>query len=164
MSSCTEEEEFIPQLQIHEDFAMIVDTFVVEAARHGILINITNLILDYDPALDDLTCGQCNDRRLEVERQKRVGINANINCWENHHELETLIFHELGHCLLGRDHVTDTLPNGDPKSLMVPGDLTVFAPCRYVFGDADDCNNTYKRAYYIAELFDPTTPVPDWAK
>ncbi len=161
--SCTDE-TFTPIVDIHPDFIHLVDSFSLEAARHGRNIRIDNLILRYDPQLESDLCGQCNSLAgTSSTLQKEVHIATNNHCWEHPQELEALIFHELGHCLLGRSHISDTLPNGDPKSLMVAGDLTVFAPCRYVFGSVD-CNNLHKRAYYIQELFDPNTPVPDWAK
>jgi len=158
-----EKEPFTPAFEVHEDFVALVDSFVVEGKRHGKIIEIDNLILQYDTSLEDGLCGQCNSIADPDRVQKIIGINRRNQCWEHAQELEALIFHELGHCLLRREHVTDTLPNGDPKSLMVPGNLTLFAPCKYVFGTVD-CNNLHKRSYYIRELFDPSAPVPSWAK
>ena len=77
--------------------------------------------------------------------------------------LEVLIFHELGHCVLGRLHQNDYLPNGDPKSLMIQNELDQYA-CVYDLSGDNDCNNLFKREYYLDELFDPTTPTPDWAQ
>jgi len=34
---------------------------------------------------------------------------------------EYLVFHELGHCILGRSHSNDILENGDCKSIMQSG-------------------------------------------
>lgn len=53
---------------------------------------------------------------------------------------EELIFHELGHCLLGRGHESEMGADGAPKSLMFPGtpEWAAYA------------NN---RAAYLAELF-----------
>lgn len=53
---------------------------------------------------------------------------------------EQLIFHELGHCLLGRQHVGYIYEDGRPKSIMYP---MVFSEYTY----------THWRAEYLNELF-----------
>lgn len=156
-------ESFEPVYDVHEDFQDLVDSFSLEAAKRGVEVSLDNLILTYDSDLENWKCGQCNSLSSLNQEQKVVMINQKNICWQNPQEKELLIFHELGHCLLGRLHVSDTLPNGDARSLMVAGDLGLYAPCRYVFGDVDDCNFIHKRSYYIDELFDQSTPVPSWA-
>lgn len=159
---CKKEETFEPVLEIHSDFQPLVDLFVTEALQRGINIRIDNLILQYDNSIGQNLCGECNSLADPGQVQKEIRVNP-YKCWEFSQELEALIFHELGHCLLLRQHLPDTLPNGDPKSLMVEGDLTVYAPCKFVLDDPANCNNLHKREYYIDELFKPETPVPDWA-
>ena len=148
---------------VHEDFQRVVDTFAHFADVYGVVIDLNNLIIDYATDLDFLTCGLCNSHQPRPGQQREIKITENYSCWNYKQELEALILHELGHCYLGRLHEQDTLPNGDAKSLMISGDLAVYSPCIYVFGDAVDCNNLHKRSYYIEELFDPETPAPDWA-
>ena len=163
LANC-KKEPFTPVFSIHEDFKSMIDTFRVESLRHGLSVDFNNLILDYNTKLEDDICGQCNSTSTGIDQlQKIVEISMNNHCWDHREELEALVFHELGHCLLGREHIMDTLPNGDPKSLMVAGNLTLYAPCKYVFG-TENCNNLHKRSYYIQELFDPNTPIPSWAK
>jgi hypothetical protein len=164
LTTCYYDIEFKPVYLVDELFRPIVELFAEEAAARGIFLTIDNLILKSSPEIDPSLCGACNSLRPTSVLQKEVIINPGYGCWENPLELETLIFHELGHCLLGRRHLVDTLPNGDPKSLMIDADLSVYAPCRYVIGQVEDCNNVHKRAYYINELFDPNTPPPDWSK
>ncbi len=79
---------------------------------------------------------------------------------------EALIFHEIGHCILGRSHNNEPLPNGDPKSIMVIENQKLYWPCIYdIDGNGGpDCNNTFKRAYYVDELFDENVQIPDWAR
>ncbi|MBK8501072.1 MAG: hypothetical protein IPL46_02070 [Saprospiraceae bacterium] len=162
---CTKEEPFLPVLDIHPDFQPLVDLFEEEASKRGINLTVDNLILQYDTSLTQFICAECNSSESVNRVQKQILVNPNNRiCWQYSQELEALIFHELGHCILRRSHLSDTLPNGDPKSLMIVGDVTVYAPCRYVFGQAEDCNNVFKRSYYIDELFDSKTPIPDWAK
>lgn len=53
---------------------------------------------------------------------------------------EELVFHELGHCVLHRDHIA-TWNKGIPDSIMYP----------YTFGD--EYYYMFNREYYINELF-----------
>lgn len=69
---------------------------------------------------------------------------------------EDLIFHELGHGLLGRGHLNTTLENGDWKSIMCGGDMI----------NEREWNINYRgerRAYYLDELFEESTAAPDFA-
>ncbi len=164
---CSEDQpivDFVPVYDVPEAYQREVDKFIEEAAARGIDLTIDNLIIVDDPTLDVDLCGSCSSSDRRNDLQKTVRINAR-HCWDNPQMKETLLFHELGHCILGRSHMADTLPNGDPKSLMVASNLTVYSPCVYVFGDSTDhCNFVFKRAYYLDELFEPNTPVPPWAK
>ena len=57
---------------------------------------------------------------------------------------EFVIFHELGHCYLGREHREDSYQNGFCISIMRSG--------------IDDCKDNYHqntRSLYLDELFDP---------
>ncbi len=94
--------------------------------------------------------------------QKIISVNPRY-CWENNYQKEALLFHEMGHCFLGRPDNNELLPSGDPKSLMVAGDINVYSPCVYQI-DPEPCNNLPRRSYYIDELFDPNTPLPDWGE
>jgi hypothetical protein len=67
---------------------------------------------------------------------------------------EDLIFHELGHGLLKREHLNSTLENDDWKSLMCGGDK--------VNGRSWNINyRGFRRNYYIDELFNESTLAPD---
>ncbi len=156
------EQGFEPIYDVPEDLRIHIDTFLEEAAIRGHEFTVDNLIIEYDPELTIRTCGTCNSDSKSNEIQKVIKINPNctITCYE---QMETLVFHELGHCFLGRQHDYDLLPNGDPKSIMIPNNLNLYTPCIYQIGE-EDCNFTFKRDYYLDEFFDESTPVPDWAK
>lgn len=70
---------------------------------------------------------------------------------------ESLVYHELGHLLLGRHHTTEKLANGEYRSIM------------YTKNDnADKCTHpifsgNLRKTYYLDELFDSNTPAPSWA-
>ena len=143
------------------EFEPHVKKFEAEARARGKSISIKNLIIKYDAAASPVYCGNSNVISSANDVQKIITINPQA-CWQNDTQLETLIFHELGHCILGRQHDNSLMPKGDPKTLMIPDDIAVYSPC--VFNLGNPCDLTYRRPYYIDELFNPSTPVPDWAK
>ncbi len=62
--------------------------------------------------------GMCN-----YTNPNSVQINAAY--WEriNDEDKEEVVFHELGHCLLGLGHDSRHLPDGCPASIMYPSDF-----------------------------------------
>ena len=92
--------------------------------------------------------GQCttfgNFRPREVTIDTEFW-NASSNLFK-----EFIIFHELGHCYLNRDHREEAFANGRCVSLMRSGTLN----CR-------DNYNLATRDAYIAELFEPESVSAD---
>ena len=159
--SCQTEEPFIPIYDVPLEFQQHVMQFINEANNRGQRLEIDDLTVLYDE-LDISICATCNSSSLSPTTHKVISINAS-KCWLNDVQLEALIFHEMAHCFLGRDHNSELLPNGDPKSMMIANDISIYSPCVYAFG-GDDCNQLFKRVYYLDELFDETTQIPDWAE
>ena len=153
--------EFEPVYSVPEDIQPYIDTFITEAQNRGNDIVINNLIIEYDSLLDIITCGNCNETTKDNNVQKIIRINPGCD-FTYSEQFENLIFHELGHCFLGRAHTSEKLPGGAPKSLMVPSNLNLYSPCVYALGEL--CDLRYRRTYYLDELFDENTPVPDWGK
>lgn len=48
-----------------------------------------------------------------------IQIDENV-FYEDPHVLELVVFHELGHCVLGRGHSSQQLDTGMPASIMYP--------------------------------------------
>jgi len=69
--------------------------------------------------------------------------------WDNSSFLarEYIVFHELGHCFLGRDHEEGCLANRTYTSIMRSG-----------LGNCRDNYNTTTREYYLNELFGVLEP------
>lgn len=149
--------------KVPAELSPLVDTFISEAARRGYTIQKNNLIMEFSMGNDGALCGSCNSTSLDPGLQKIITIYNASPCWFNDQQFETLVFHELGHCILGRTHTTDTLPNGNPKSIMVPDNLSLYSPCEYPIGN-QPCDNSYKRSYYLNELFFLHGPPPDWSQ
>ena len=163
IAGCSDQDDFEAVYDVPEEFQTIVETFIEEAALRGFSYQITNLIIRYDDDVESNFCGLCNSSSMDQNIQKIILINSS-KCWLNDAQKEALIFHELGHCFLGRLHDTTLLPNDDPKSMMTEGNIRIYSPCIYAIGGTNDCNFTFKRAYYLDELFNENTPTPDWAQ
>jgi hypothetical protein len=161
VTGCSKDDDFRPVYNVPAEYQTFVDTFISEAKTRGYILEINNLIIDYDATLEEPHCARCNSSSLENDIQKIVSINPNITCWFTEEEHEALILHELGHCVLGRLHDNGLLPNGDLKSLMNANDMSVYSSCIYPV-DNEPCDESFKRPYYLDELFDEQTPVPDW--
>lgn len=156
---CKKKNDFV--YQVPQEFESYVQKFIAEASTRGRTIVINNLIIQYDNSGSFPYCAASNVVTSRNDVQKIITVNGHV-CWQNSTQLETLIFHELGHCILGREHDMSFLPHGDPKSIMYTGDLTMYSPC--VYAVSDSCNKFYRRGYYIDELFNSSTPVPSWGQ
>lgn len=138
-----------------------IQAFRDEVKKRNLAITVDNVLITFDTGQShDDVCGSC---LLQSGQTPRITINPNDFCWAkaSTNERECLIFHELGHCLLGRPHRTERFPNHAYVSLMNPDDLAVYATCQYPIGD-DVCDKRSRRDYYINELFDSTTTTPAW--
>ncbi|MEM6804053.1 MAG: putative metallopeptidase [Bacteroidota bacterium] len=149
-SSC--EEGGAPSYDVELEFQEYVDRFIAEAAARGQEIDFTDsgLSIQFRDAVSKESGGVCYLGQHRIEIEKFFWDDANDA------QREGLIFHELGHCELDRRHRNDLLPNGEWLSRMrgdpIPDGQTV--PVN-TFGT--------RREYYVDELFDRATPVPDWA-
>ena len=100
---------------------------------------ITGVIEDLD---GEHVAGQCTT--FGNFRPGRITLDAEF--WNRSSDLfkEFIIFHELGHCYLDRDHREDAFSNGRCVSIMRSGTL-----------DCRDNYNVATRESYINELFEP---------
>ncbi len=134
-----EENEIVPVV-IDEELIPYFESFRAAAAIRGIQV-------DYDSArisgnllmIDDLATGQCF---TASNGEKEVRID--VEYWNGADELarEFLVFHELGHCFLGRPHLDTENIRGICTSMMHSG--------------TSGCRNLYSnttREDYLDELF-----------
>lgn len=149
-SSCKDSDEY----RVDSEFDDYLQRFLTLSSSHGHNFDVhkTGLIIEFGN-LSNNTAGLThfeNPIRIQIDRTYWTEISSSANA-----DLikEELIFHELGHGLLGRDHLNTTLENGDWKSVMCGGTKVNNRPW----------NINYKgerRTYYINELFDRNTDVP----
>jgi len=158
-ASCDLEEEKVEETP--EDVLWRYKTaFLEEAARRGFDLQseLEALEFAFEERLifdDEEFCGYVPVAASSAYTN-RVLFATNQDCWTGQSEgdQEALVFHELGHALLDRGHRNDTLPHGSWTSLMVTKNTGSFYSGRI----AD------RRTYYLDELFDASTPAPDWSK
>lgn len=150
------------QYSVPADVESYVKAFLEEASKRNVSVSAENLIVTFGTAQKEDICGQCV---LEPGKTPQITLNNDAFCWQqaSQQERECLVFHELAHCLLKREHKADKFPNGAYVSLMNPNDVAVYATCHYPIG-GDECDKRARREYYINELFDPSTPTPTWGK
>ena len=143
---------------VDKDLAVYVDRFFAEADLREMDVSDDNLEVVFKDLTDEGICG-LGHFRYEGTDLRKVEITPSFFCWGFHDDLarENLVFHELGHAILRRNHVNNSLPNGQPAQMMCDGNTcNVFSYYdQYTLG---------KRAYYIDKLFRLSTPTPDWGK
>ncbi|GAB5522050.1 MAG: hypothetical protein RhofKO_43010 [Rhodothermales bacterium] len=139
-----------------------VARFIDEAEERGFSLrdSVEALTIHVEPYLVFEGRQFCGYVPVDEERDvytRDLYIGTNPTCWTRRsaEEREALVFHELGHAILDRFHTDTRLPNGDLASIM--------ATATTDFDKLYDDDTRFKRDYYVDELFDPSTPVPDWA-
>ena len=93
------------------------EVFAKEAAKRGITVNYDDARIEglLQNILDSNVQGQCFRNE---EKPKKVIIDTEYWARSNELEKEFIIYHELGHCFLGRDHLNDKDVSGDCVSIM----------------------------------------------
>jgi len=162
--SC-QQKEVLPmngEITIAPEFQPYVNQFVEEAAIRGNTIDFsdTGLIMQFS-TLSLGTAAQCQE--LGDDRRGNHNILFDETLWalEAPPRKAFLVFHELGHCELGRNHLNAQLANEEWKSMMQG------AIANATLSDKDQGRPVvfygFRRDYYLDELFDETTTSPDWS-
>ena len=116
--------------------------FEEEAQERGIILNLraANITGEIMELGEEGVAGQCT---YNPHLPNHVTID--LGFWENASDRarEFVVFHELGHCELGRDHREEANANGTCLSLMRSG-----------LGTCRDNYHSLTRPAYLDELFD----------
>ncbi len=101
-----------PVMRVNPELQPYVDTFLAHAIEQGHPVYVETLAADF-AEIDDETLGTCG-----IEDGVPT-IEINQEDWPNMNDTarETLMYHELGHCLLGRNH-NDAKRGDTPVSIM----------------------------------------------
>jgi len=151
--SCKDPNEY----RVNAEFTDYLNRFVQEGALRGHTFDLkgNGLIIEF-AKLKNNNAGLTHYEdpiRIEIDKTywNAISKTAGADMMK-----EDLLFHELGHGLLKREHLNSTLENGDWKSIMCGGDK--------VNGRAWNINyKGIRRNYYVDELFDESTPAPDFS-
>jgi len=118
MSACEQELEVV--FVVDEPIQEYFDRFVHEASLRN--LDVAYATSQVDAQIGDITepnvIGQC-----AWSQGHNHSITLDQNYWRNANDMqrEFLVFHELGHCVLGRDHVDSEVANGNCMSVMSSG-------------------------------------------
>ena len=152
-SSCKDPKEY----RVDTAFAGYLNRFNSIATIHGKNFNSksTGLIIEF-ANLKDNNAGLTHYEtpiRIEIDKTYWNDISkyAGADLMK-----EDLVFHELGHGLLNRNHLNTVLENDDWKSIMCGGDKVNNRPWNINY-------RGIRRDYYIKELFDESTAAPDFS-
>jgi len=117
--------------------------FEGEGASRGLNIDLKSIEITgvIEELEEEGVAGQCS---YASHRPNHIVIDRQF--WMNSSDLykEFVVFHEIGHCFLLRDHREDQYTNGTCVSIMRSG-----------LGDCRDNYNPSNRAFYLDELFNP---------
>jgi hypothetical protein len=134
-----------------------LNRFVSLATAHGITVDTSKLTIAYDSSLTALNIlGTCS-RGYNVNGTIAVSsVRLNKSYWEAWYnagrksELEQLIFHEFGHCLLNRNHNDATVASTDYGSQVEVSIMSSYHISSNLY--------EYNYTYYIDELYVLYTP------
>lgn len=137
------EDVIAPYVGVDEALWVYFDRFEKEGLLRGLDIDlrqaeVTGIIeaLDEDGVVGQCTYGSHRSNHVQVDQ----------DFWNQASDLlrEFVVFHELGHCELARDHREAAHSDGTCQSIMASGT-----------GDCRDNYRSFTRASYLDELFDP---------
>ena len=116
------------------------DEFKKEGELRGLNLNLSPEVIEafIQNVISQSVAGQC---QRNTDRPSQIILDENVWNQSNDSDKEFLIFHELGHCILNRDHLDATNPNGSCISIM----HSVVGICRNEYDT--------RRSDYLDELF-----------
>lgn len=138
--SCVSDESDEPKVLVDDELVVYFDRFALEANARGMDIDWEEEQVSANlTKIDTDAVGQCLTYTGGLRK-----INIDEDYWRKSDVIdrEFLIFHELGHCILGRAHADDANLNGTCVSIMSSGE--------------EFCRKDYDmrtREKYIDELF-----------
>ncbi|MCK8479118.1 hypothetical protein [Psychroserpens algicola] len=150
-------------LSINEQLQPYYDRFIDEMlARGEDLRDIPISILLVSPTEQSNNLGYCGLGYYNYDGtgNSRVEIVYNSRCWINLTDIEkeNLMFHEFGHALLNRPHISSphTFPNGSARSIMCSSGYCSGFGIYSIHQDT-------QRSFYLDELLDVNIDAPYWS-
>lgn len=134
------------QHNIPIEFESYVNNFFYEAEIRKMDLRLQDVSLSIEYAqLPNDRAGQCRSSKHLIEIKKKSWTRFTTE------QKEHLIAHELGHCLLDRNHRNELSISNEDISIMQGEKI----------GSFNLFSKKWKK-YYYDELFNPCTPLPNW--
>jgi len=144
--SCKEEKE---KIKTTEELKILVNSFLNECSKRGIKVDASNKSLFVGFGRIESKAGSCKPNSYP----KVITIDSMTWRTLSPQLKETLVYHELAHCLLDKKHNNEVFKFGECKSWMRENDSTC----------SINTINSAWRVYYINELFEgERLPSPEW--
>lgn len=137
---------------VEPEFEAYINEFEENAASHGYTLDIEELglIMQFGDLAEEQS-GLCH-----YEDPIRIEIDKTTWNRSSYSNKKQIIFHQMGHGFLNRDHDNTKLQNGEWKSIMRGNPLPEWSSPVVNFSGL-------REAYYIDELFDSESLAPWWA-
>ena len=127
---------------VDSSFKIYIDEFMKQAEKNDMdKDSLQDFAMIFASRLDGNTAGIC------LHPTNTILVNAEYWKLIDEYQREDLIFHELGHCVLGRSHCDAKNEDGTPVSIMNP---RVMWSATYMIS----------RDRYVKELFKPDHRCP----
>jgi len=145
LSSCqkdfTQPTTNVQNLDISSELLPHFEAFQKEASSYGITVDYerAGVTAEIESINRGSVAGTCTTNGHDL---RHITIDQSFWSRASHLTREMIIFHELGHCVLGRGHEEGTFENGICRSIMRSG-----------LGDCHDAYNGRNREYFVEELF-----------
>ena len=138
---CQKDEPVMNELYVNPELQPYFDLFVEEAAARGISVDLVEEEIEgyIQNIADRDVIGQC---AYNANAPSKVTIDSPYWNRSDDFEKEFVVFHELGHCILTRDHLDESNGEGHCLSIMHSG-----------LGDCEFTYNSANRDTYLDELF-----------
>lgn len=144
LSSCKKDPDMSLQL-IPDQVRAEVETFISEGKQRGVNVELKGLEIVLSSNLMNGWGGYYD------HSNHKIFLDTTDFVFKDKETKQRLIFHELAHGILNRQHINNLLPNGDAASIM---NINIRADWSGL--------NIFKRQYYIDELFNENTHLPFW--
>ena len=150
LTSCQENDPLFPESERYPGVDQLLwpyfEKFEAAGAERGLAVDLasTGITASIREIHENQVAGQCSYGYANPGE-----ITVDLSFWNRSGNLarEMILFHELGHCYLERDHLEEAFSSGYCTSIMRSGTCC----CR-------DGYNLENRSYYLDELFGVLQP------
>ena len=153
LCSCGEEPD---AYKVEEELDVYAQRFFTYAKSYGYNFDDKGLIMRFSD-LGGHRAGTCYINKIPIEIEiDSIYWKGLTKSYLADDKKELVVFHEMGHGFLRRNHFNDVLKNNDWKSMMCGGELP----------NDRGSNINYRgmrKEYYRKELFTQTTEAPEWS-